>query len=78
MVDSSVDQVDILRTFPNYTWRALQERYAYNFGDGHWPKAYAGKRRYNRDTRWENTAEYQAEQETAQLTVNGLSFDRCK
>lgn len=34
LVDSSVDQVEILRTFPNHTWRALQERYAYNFGKG--------------------------------------------
>ena len=35
MVEGDTDQWEILRAFPDYTWRSLQERYAYNFGEGH-------------------------------------------
>lgn len=73
MVESDVDQVEILRTFPGYSWRALQARYAYNFGDGHWRIQYAGKMSYNRDTRWEDTEEFRVSPNTAQSAVTGES-----
>jgi DNA invertase Pin-like site-specific DNA recombinase len=61
MVENDVDQVEILRAFPDYSWRALQERYAYRYGDGRWRKDYAGVRRYPRNIRWEDTEEAQTE-----------------
>jgi DNA invertase Pin-like site-specific DNA recombinase len=76
MIDNNVDQVDILRAFPKYNWRALQERYAYNFGNGYWSKTYNGKRPYNRGTSWADTAEYREEQAMPQSTANASSFDR--
>jgi DNA invertase Pin-like site-specific DNA recombinase len=57
MVESNNDQVEILRTFPQYTWRALQERYAYNFNHKHWPSTYTGKLPYPRRTKWADTLE---------------------
>jgi hypothetical protein len=82
MIHNNVDQWEILREFPDYTWRALQERYAYNFGDGLWYKDYKGKKPYNRNTRWRNTAEYQSEQATSseegpQVALSMHSTDRC-
>lgn len=61
MVEGNSDQVDILRAFPEYTWRALQERYAYNFNEGHWPKTYQGTKCYPRLTRWADTEEAKTE-----------------
>jgi len=58
MVEGDVDQWEILHAFPDYSWRSIQERYAYKFGNGHWRIEYAGKRGYNRDTRWNDTKEY--------------------
>ncbi len=75
MIEGGVDQVDILRTFPDYTWRALQERYAYNFGHGRWLLSYGGKRPYPRDTRWEDTEEARALSAT-QVTMSTTSTDR--
>lgn len=75
MVEASADQIEILRAFPQYTWRAIQERYAYNFGDGHWPKSYTGKKPYTRYIRWKDTEEAKAE---AQLTASEQSTDRCR
>lgn len=77
MVENDVDQVEILRTFPGFTWRALQERYAYNFGNGHWRKEYAGKRPYTVKTRWEDTEEAQQEAELPQLDASSPSTGRC-
>lgn len=62
MVEGDVDQWEILRAFPDYTWKALQERYAYQFGKGRWRTAYAGKKPYGRYTRWRSTEECKAEQ----------------
>jgi hypothetical protein len=61
MVDGDVDQWVILREFPDYTWKALQERYAYNYGNGHWRTEYAGSKPYGRYTRWRGTAEFRSE-----------------
>ncbi|CAG1009150.1 hypothetical protein ANRL4_03997 [Anaerolineae bacterium] len=72
MVEGDSDQVDILRAFPEYTWRALQERYAYNFNEGHWPKTYQGTKRYPRLTRWADTEEAKTE---AQLQRSEGSSD---
>jgi len=74
--DSNVDQWRILREFPDYTWRSLQERYAYRYGNGHFPKDYAGKKPYNRFARWQDTAEYQVERKASQLAASGASTDR--
>ena len=76
--DSNVDQWRILREFPDYTWRSLQERYAYRYGNGHFPKDYAGKKPYNRFARWQDTAEYQVERKASQLAASGASTDRPK
>ncbi|MCK6580684.1 MAG: recombinase family protein [Anaerolineae bacterium] len=76
MFDSHVDQWEILRAFPDYAWRSLQERYAYRYGNGYYPKHYAGKKPYNRHTRWQDTAEYHAEINASQLAVSGASTDR--
>ncbi len=73
LVEGNADQIEILRTFPQYTWRALQERYVYNFGGGHWPKSYSGQRPYNRLTRWADTEEAKAE---AQPETSMASTDR--
>lgn len=77
MVEGHVEQWRILREWPDYTWRSIQERYAYNFGEGgRWGRAYQGDCPYNRHTRWQDTAEYRAEQAAAQLAVSGASTDR--
>ncbi|MHB8629990.1 MAG: recombinase family protein [Aggregatilineales bacterium] len=73
MVDRSADQVDILRAFPQYTWRAIQERYNYNFGNGHWPRSYKGKKKYTRYIRWEDTEEAKSD---TQLNGSCPSSDR--
>lgn len=77
MIEGNVDQWRILREFPDYTWRSIQERYAYNFGKGgRWGRTYKGKCPYTRFTRWQDTAEYQAEMVTTQqLSTNVLSTD---
>lgn len=62
MVEGDVDQWEILKAFPDYTWKALQERYAYQFGNGRWRTAYAGHKPYGRYTRWRSTEECKAEQ----------------
>jgi hypothetical protein len=69
MIETGVDQWEILRAFPDYNWRSLQERYAYNFGDGCWYKDYAGKKPYNRNARWCDTAEFQVEQSISSTDV---------
>jgi hypothetical protein len=63
MVVNDVDQWEILKAFPEYTWKALQERYAYQFGNGRWRTDYAGHKPYGRYTRWRSTEECQAEKE---------------
>ena len=60
MFDADTDQVDILRAFTDYPWRALTQRMRYHFGRGWW-KSYHGKKKYPRDTRWEDTKEAAAE-----------------
>jgi DNA invertase Pin-like site-specific DNA recombinase len=76
MIDNHVDQWQILREFPDYSWRSLQERYAYKYGNGLYPSHYAGKKPYNRHTRWQDTAEYQEALKASQLAVNGASTAR--
>ncbi len=81
MIETGVDQWEILRAFLDYTWRSLQERYAYKFGNGRYSATYTGKKPYNRSARWCDTAEYQVEQpvsstDVPQLAVNSLSTDR--
>jgi len=71
MFDNDVDQVEILRTFPDYAWRALTQRMRYHFGKGWW-KTYKGKKMYPRNTKWADTEEAQAEQE-AQLVTSSAS-----
>jgi len=75
LVESNTDQVDILRAFPQYRWRAIQERYAYNFNHRHWSKTYSGVLKYNRNTRWADTDEAKAEQ-ASQVTSTIPSSDR--
>ncbi|MDX2159895.1 MAG: recombinase family protein [bacterium] len=73
MVEGNVDQWRILREFPDYTWKSLQERYGYKYGEGgRWGRTYKGNCPYTRFTRWQDTAEYRAEQ----LALSGASTDR--
>jgi len=77
MVEGNVDQWIILRTFPDYTWRALQERYAYKYGNGHWRNEYAGHKPYGRYTRWRGTEEFKVKDlAVPQLALSGSSTDR--
>ena len=78
MFDTHVDQWEILRAFPDYAWQSLQERYAYKYGNGHVPRHYAGKKPYNRHTRWQDTAEYQAEIKASQLAASTASTGKRK
>ena len=74
MVEGDVDQWIILRTFPDYTWRALQGRYAYKYGNRRWRTAYAGKKPYGPYTSWRETEEFKAERaNTPQLEMSGAS-----
>jgi hypothetical protein len=63
MVEDSTDQVDLLKAFHGVTWRNLQERYAYHFGDGRWFAGYTGQRKYGKHTRWQDTEEFNQEQQ---------------
>ena len=77
MVEGDVDQWEILRAFPDYTWKALQERYAYNYGNGHWRSEYAGHKPYGRYTRWRGTEEFKDKNLNApQLVMSDSSIDR--
>lgn len=62
MVETDAPQWQILKAFPDHTWKALQERYAYRYGSGRWWTDYAGDKPYGRYTRWRGTEEYRAEQ----------------
>jgi len=73
MVESDVDQIDILRTFPEHTWRALKQRYAYTFNNNLWRLSYCGKRPYHGNTRWSDTAEYRAEHTETQPLMSVAS-----
>lgn len=61
MVESSAEQVDILKAFPGMKWRSIQNRYAYRFGGRRWFAGYKGLRKYGRDVRWQDTEEYRQE-----------------
>ncbi len=77
MVEGNVEQWRILREWPDYTWRSIQQRYAYNFGEGgRWGRMYKGECPYDRHTRWQDTTEYHAEQAATQLVMSGASIDR--
>jgi hypothetical protein len=60
MFANNVDQVDILRAFPDYKWRALTQRMRYHYGKGWW-KSYQGVKKYPRNITWADTEEAQTE-----------------
>ncbi|MEM9954324.1 MAG: recombinase family protein [Chloroflexota bacterium] len=74
MFDDNVDQIEILKAFPDYRWKALTERMRYHFGKGWW-KTYTGEKKYVAKTKWADTEEAQAEQ-VAQLNVSGAFTDQ--
>jgi DNA invertase Pin-like site-specific DNA recombinase len=77
LVEGHAPQWRILRAFPDYTWRSIQERYAYNFSEGgRWGSSYQGECPYNRHSRWQDTAEYCAEQAATQVASISVSSDR--
>jgi hypothetical protein len=76
MIDNDIDQIDILRTFPDYRWRALTQRMRYHFGNGWW-KSYKGEKKYNRDTTWADTEEAHIDQ-PQQLKSSKHCTDRLK
>jgi DNA invertase Pin-like site-specific DNA recombinase len=79
MFANNVDQVDILKAFPDYKWRALTQRMRYHFGKGWW-KTYTGEKKYPRNTAWADTEEAQAEavEEVQQLMPSEGCTDRYK
>ena len=73
MVESSADQVDILKAFAGMKWRSIQNRYAYRFGGERWFANYKGQRKYGTNVRWQDTEEYKQEQLAQNLTSPVLS-----
>ena len=62
MFDDNVDQIEILKTFPDYSWKALTERMRYHSGKGWW-KSYTGEKKYVARTKWADTDEAKAEKQ---------------
>jgi DNA invertase Pin-like site-specific DNA recombinase len=80
LIDTNEDQINIMRIFPRHTWRALQQRYAYVFGNGKFPTNYKGKRQFKRNTRWVDTDEYQAslkDSDPSHLPTSYAVIQRC-
>jgi hypothetical protein len=77
MVESSADQVELLKAFAGVTWRNLQERYAYHFGDGRWFVGYKGQRKYGKHVHWQDTDEFKWEQQ-AQILVTAACACRSR
>jgi len=75
MIDNDIDQIDILRTFPDYRWRALTQRMRYHFGKGWW-KSYNGEKKYNRDNTWADTEEARMDQTQQLMSSEGCTV-RC-
>jgi hypothetical protein len=69
MVEGGVAQVDIMREFPILTWREIQKRYAYHFGNGSFAPYYSGEKTYPIHFTWSDTEEARAE-EPAQTLVS--------
>lgn len=61
MVEDSTDQVGLLKAFGGVTWRNIQNRYAYHFGNGVWFSGYTGQCKYFQHTRWQDTEEFKHE-----------------
>lgn len=62
MIENNIDQVWILKAFPDYQWRALTERMRYHHGKGWW-KTYTGEKKYVAKTKWADTDEAKAEKQ---------------
>lgn len=69
MIEGAVAQIDIMREFPILTWKEIQKRYAYHFGDGSFAPYYAGEKTYPTHFTWYDTDEAKAV-ESAQLSVS--------
>ena len=78
IVWNNADQVDILKAFPDYRWRALTQRMRYHFGRGWW-KSYKGEKKYPRNTTWAGTEEARAKStgEVQQLMPSEDCTDTC-
>ncbi|MBZ0305729.1 MAG: hypothetical protein K8I82_06645 [Anaerolineae bacterium] len=69
LIESRAPQAEILKAFPDCSWKILRDRYMYHFGKGRRfteiYNVFGGKkrneRRYRVNDRWENTDEYKAE-----------------
>lgn len=61
MIEANVDQVVLLRAFPELAWRNILDLYSWHFNNRKRP-AYTGLKPYPQHTRWEDTDEYRAEQ----------------
>lgn len=73
MIESNAAQIDILRAFPQYTWRQLQQRYVYNFNHNRWLTTYSGEITHTRFIRWADTEE--AQQAAATSLSTGVTPD---
>jgi hypothetical protein len=72
MVENNVDQVWILKEFPDYQWRALTERMRYHHGKGWW-KTYTGEKKYVAKTKWADTDEAKAEKQARKRSKSKAS-----
>ena len=70
MIADNVDQVAILREFPDHQWRALRQRISYHYGKDLWA-AYAGVKKYHNSICWADTVEARAEQDAGAQTAIG-------
>jgi len=75
MVEGGVAQVDIMREFPILTWREIQKRYSYHFGNGSFAPYYSGEKTYPSHFTWADTDEARAEQ-SAQKSVSIVLYRR--
>lgn len=62
MIEHNVDQVEILRQFPDKTWRNILDQYAYHFNNGNREGVYQGYKKYPQYVNWEQTEEYRQSQ----------------
>jgi DNA invertase Pin-like site-specific DNA recombinase len=62
MMEGGAHQVEIMRAFPESSWRNIIDRYNYHFNERRWTNPYKGDRKYYEYHRWTDTEEYKAEQ----------------
>lgn len=77
LVESGVSQVEVLRAYPNYSWRRIMEKYAYHFGPNgkRYKGLFKGQVNYPNKTRWADTKEFLIEQMSQKGQTNPLGAE---